>query len=300
MPSLSYNQVQQISSHNSYDGNGPKNNIEVQFEMGVRSFELDLHTSAVPGNWDIYHFVPPADFVADLKNGLAILKSLHDSKTDHEVVTVWLELKDDWEETGHMPVDLDNCIAEGLPNLIYHPADLRSAAPGASNLREVVNLKGWPTLESLESKFIFVLMGNDAAVEQYLTDMGNNGLCFAAPEDDLLEKLNPGIGGGRWLDSIFFNCHNNDGEATPREVHHCGFVSRIWRVDDQEEYAFAINSKAHHIATDHVTRDLFLPRLVDARGNPFRPFDHYLVDTNAGSSPLIEAKKGSDFSGREK
>jgi hypothetical protein len=114
-------------------------------------------------------------------------------------------------------------------------------------------------------------MGNDTAGQQYLESRGLLGSCFVASEDDLTLKLNPGLG-NIWLNSIFFNCHNSDGLEVPQAVYQGGLVSRIWRIDDQDEYDFALSSKAHHIATDHVTRDLFSPRLLDSGGNFFRPF----------------------------
>jgi len=270
---LRYNEVQQISSHNSYDNNGPKDNIEVQFDDGVRSFELDLHNSIEPRNWDVYHDFPPADFVRSLKAGLAKFKALHDRFPNHEIVTVWLELKNSWADNGHLPSDLDARIDEDLGHLVFRPTDLVSQAHGAESLREVVKHTGWPTLEDLRGKFMFVTMGNDPAGKTYLETVGWNGSCFVAPEEDVIEKLSPGPGNEVWLNSVFFNCHNNDGAEAPQMVWHHGLVSRIWRVDDQDEYDFALSSKAHHIATDHVTHDLFNPRLIDSEGNCFRPFD---------------------------
>jgi hypothetical protein len=266
-----YNLVQQISSHNSYDNNGPKDDIATQFRMGVRSFELDLHISNEPANWGIYHVFPPGDFVKDLRDGLAQFKALHSQFPNHEVVTIWLELKDDWAGNGHRPPDLDSRISQDLPEMVYRPRDLSASTANATNLRDTIRLTGWPTLESLRGKFLFVMMGNDQANFQYLAMFGKNGCCFAAPEEDLEKKfdLNPG---DPWSNSIFFNCHNIDGLQVPQRVYRSGLVSRIWRVDDQGEYDFALSSMAHHIATDHVTRDLFSPRLVDAAGNPFRPF----------------------------
>src|SRR5437868_4514185 len=119
---LRYNEVQQISSHNSYAKNGPKGNIEQQFEAGVRSFELDIHAEGEAGNWLVYHFVAGGDFVQNLRQGLIKFKRIHDKFPQHEVVTVWLELKNNWHSGGHSPSDLDSLISETLPNLAFAPS----------------------------------------------------------------------------------------------------------------------------------------------------------------------------------
>src|SRR5262249_21825532 len=241
-----YNEVQQISSHNSYDDNGPKDNIETQLAMGVRSFELDLHNSDQRANWDVYHVTPifsGGDYIDNLRGGLAKFKKYHDEHPNHEVITIWLELKDDWKAGGHEPRDLDARLDEELPGLIYRPAAILASAPGASNLREAVRRAGWPTLEALRGQFRFVMIGNCKPGARYLYDVlgyqgsvadghegyrGNRNV-FAAPEDDLRGKLNLKPG-DNWLNSIFFNTHNTDGIATPLAIVRSGFVARIWRI----------------------------------------------------------------------
>ncbi len=284
---LRYNQVQQLSSHNSYDDNGPKDNIETQLARGIRSFELDLHNDAAAGNWSVYHVThvfSGGNYIDNLKGGLAKFRKYHNEHPNHDVITIWFELKDDWKGDGHNPADLDATIDASMGGLIYRPAMLKQGAPGASNLRDAIRRVGWPELDSLGGKFIFVMMGNDKANERYLYDVlgydggfrdghqgyvGNRNI-FAAPEDNVLAKLNLKPG-DNWLNAVFFNCHNNDGLNIPAAVYRAGFVSRVWRIDSQAEYNVALASKAQHIATDHVTRNLFLPHLVDGSGRPFRP-----------------------------
>jgi len=140
-----------------------------------------------------------------------------------------------------------------------------------ASLREAIRKNGWPVLRDLRGEFIFVLMGGDDSSEAYLRDQGRNGTCFAAPEEKILEKINVPAD-SPWQNSIFFNCHNLDGAAAPRAVFDNGFVSRIWRIDDQGEYDFAMSSLAHHLATDHVTQDLFRPLLTHSNSQPFSPF----------------------------
>jgi hypothetical protein len=265
---LKYNQVRQLSSHNSYDGAGPKGDLRAQFENGTRSFELDLHVAA-PHHWDVYHVFPPGDYIANLTDGLHQLRRLHDDVPTHEVVTVWLELKDGGRSRSHEPADLDRTVKTLVGDLVFGPAHL-SAGHAGESLRGVIASRGWPLLESLKGRLLFVLMGDDEAAAEYSLSLRLNALCFAAPEHDIVGKvLRPGQ---EWSNAVFFNCHNTDGSDSPLLVHQLGLVSRLWRVDSQREYAFALSCRAHHVATDHVTSDLFLPRLVDKNGRPFAPF----------------------------
>lgn len=266
---LKYNQIRQISSHNSYDSNGPKGNVAAQYAMGTRSFEFDLHLSGNAGDWDVSHYGGHGDYVRTLRDGLAQLAALHAQHPGHDSITVWLELKDDWRSDGHSPTDLETAIQSLLPGVVYTPGALRAGKPPTTSLREVVDQSGWPTVSQLKDKFIFVTMGNDDAGAAYIASRQVQAMCFVAPEDDLEEKLARPT--RTWAESVFFNCHNNDGAMVPREVYRRGYVSRIWRVDDQQEYDFAMGSLSHHIATDHVTEDLFIPRLVED-GRPFATF----------------------------
>src|SRR6478672_5007140 len=91
--SLRYNQVQQLSSHNSYAPNGPKDNIQTQFQSGVRSFELDIHRGRNAGEWKVYHILPFGNFVSDLREALLLFRQIHRANPSHEVITIWLEVK---------------------------------------------------------------------------------------------------------------------------------------------------------------------------------------------------------------
>jgi hypothetical protein len=265
---LRYNEIRQISSHNSYNDAGRKPCLPAQFQSGVRSFELDLHPQRDTDNWQIFHFLPWADYVQDLKSALALFNTIHTDNPDHEVITIWLQV-DQWT-AGHLPADLNRLIDHELPSIVYTPREFALRNPNANNLREVVKTNGWPRLDALKNKFIFVIMGSDKTSAEYLAKTKMAGICFAASENRACEKLNP-LPDSPWLNSIFFNCHNTDGISGPRAIYQAGYVSRIWRVDNQCEYNLALDSLAHHIATDHVTKNLFRPLLQNSNGKPFLP-----------------------------
>jgi hypothetical protein len=90
-----YNEARQMSSHNSYDGDGPKDDYDTQLEKGVRSFEVDLHLSDQHSNWDVYHTTnvfSGGDFTDNLIGFLRRMRQWHDAHPNHEVITLWLEI----------------------------------------------------------------------------------------------------------------------------------------------------------------------------------------------------------------
>jgi hypothetical protein len=93
--STGYNEARQMSSHNSYDGDGPKDDYDTQLEKGVRSFEVDLHLSDQHSNWDVYHTTnvfSGGDFTDNLIGFLRRMRQWHDAHPNHEVITLWLEI----------------------------------------------------------------------------------------------------------------------------------------------------------------------------------------------------------------
>ncbi len=322
---IRYNEVRQISSHNSYDecGSNPlycahKPDLPQQADLGVRSFEIDIHQGGLGwgdsphSDWDVYHIGGGSgDHCGHLSQCLAKLRIWHDGHPNHDVITVWIELKSQWEVGGHHPVDLDNNrLEQDLRGLLYTPGDLLRNCPGAATLQDAVTNCGWPTLESLRGKFIIVLMGDDQRqLANYLDDVnqyrggygvGNNGyhgnkICFVAPDISTYEAREIDqeyrATSGRtvsWHNAVFFNIHNAASEvwasgnnlwAPARIVFQRHLVSRAWRIDNQNEWAQARINLAHHLATEHVAQELFTPRAVDVCGLPMEP----MVSTGRGS-----------------
>jgi hypothetical protein len=283
-----YNEVQQISSHNSYDDGGffgvqkRKGNLRQQADAGVRSFELDIHNGQLLGDspsedWDVYHSGGGrGNYIGSLSEGLDSLRAWHDNHRNHEVITIWLELCDDWKDGGHMPGNLDNLLLIKLGSFAYCPQYLLYANARPGTLKEAVlnNGNGWPFLDDLRDKFIVVLMsGDDRRVASYLESRDTHGVCFAAPSNLIPGKVLKGPEES-WGNAVFYNVDvHSAGDA--KFVYEHGFVSRVTDdggVDNQRDWQTAINNLAHHVATDNIHSDILEPRLVDDRGNPFRPF----------------------------
>jgi hypothetical protein len=176
-----------------------------------------------------------------------------------------------WEAgSGHSPPDLDNNrLEKDLKGLIFSPNDLLQRCPVSPTLQASVRRCGWPTLDSLKGKFIIVLHGDDEQAARYLTDVnqyqggpevGNNEyrgnkVSFVAPDMTTREVISD----AKWVNAVFFNVHNTDGLELSKLVYDKGMVSRIWRIDNTFEWLQARANKAHHIATDHVSQERFVP-----------------------------------------
>jgi hypothetical protein len=147
---LRYNFVQQKSSHNSYD---KELSLTEQLELGIRSIELDIHITkgqqdALADDWYVFHIDAPflrSTNCETLSLCLQELQAFHEANPNHEVITVWVDLKDDFN-TGHSPEALDAVLTESIES-IFTPEQLLSSCDGATTLRDAV--RGgcrWPTL----------------------------------------------------------------------------------------------------------------------------------------------------------
>jgi hypothetical protein len=283
-PGLRYNQVRQISSHNSYDRCGlnplrcsPKGSLEQQADVGVRSFELDLWSQGrgpgaadpPPADWAVFHATNMrhgGDHCERLSQCLQKLRGWHEAHPGHEVITLWLELKRGWSN-GHSPAELDRRLQAQLGDTMLRPPQLMARCPRARSLQEALRSCQWPTLDELRGKVLVVLMGNNRAARDYLetVDGGRSRPCFVAPE-----LAGSGASTLRdWPGAVFFNLHNTDGMAGARLAFSENLVSRVWRLDGTSEWQEAREGRAHHLATDAVMADLQEPRAVDRCGQPF-------------------------------
>ncbi|HXC06525.1 MAG TPA: Ca2+-dependent phosphoinositide-specific phospholipase C, partial [Bacteroidia bacterium] len=175
--SVRYNEVQQLSSHNSFTPHRYKPDIRVQADSGIRSFELDIHARAFGRHaypskvWKVYHLTHRKSreiYGHTLNDFLLKFSQWHQQHPNHEVITIWIQLRGGWDKLGHNPATLDTVFLTALPSgTVYTPADLLASNPSASNLQEAA-AGGWPELSKLSGKFLIVLTGNVQACEEYL------------------------------------------------------------------------------------------------------------------------------------
>lgn len=239
-----YNEVRQKASHNAYQRD--ESIIDQLVYHRVRTIEYDLHTNygdplfklqaAPDGDWLVYHHI--ADMNTNFKlfsQALSQLKSFHEMVPDHEVVTVFFDISFDEK---HTPQDFDDLITSYIPKeWIFTPADLLESCPGAASLKDAAGSCGWPYLDDLRGKFIFV-----PTEGSYAGDNRENALdmiCFVT-------------GGFQDPESVFFNMEYAENDTLPAEVYNAGFVSRVYYADSAEKFADAENQKANLIAINEI------------------------------------------------
>ncbi|HEX5749333.1 MAG TPA: Ca2+-dependent phosphoinositide-specific phospholipase C [Archangium sp.] len=253
-----YNEVRQKSSHNSYQR--AEALLDQLVYHRVRSLELDIHNgksgwSKVTGNWFVYHtdIIDNGTTCHRLSDCLDELRAFHLANPNHEVVTLWVDLKDGFE-SGRMPQDLDNRITAHLPaSWLFKPSDVMAACPGATSLQAAVTGGcGWPSTSALEGRFIIALTGGDVSSStSKLNTYVSNGstatsrVAFIAP--DLTSA--PAIGSRSY--AVFFNLENANATLAS-SVYPAGFISRVWGVNDSASWSRAVSASANHIATDKV------------------------------------------------
>lgn len=181
--SLRLNEIQLLATHNSYKklgspiakfiiGLGDKveaealkyenNPLTDQLNHGIRSFELDLRYRKV--DFEVIH-APLADNSSTApKFDLALEEILMWSghNPGHIPIMILLELKGDWmfldpalSDFGEKELSaLDDLIRETLGSKLFTPGDI--TAPGET-LNQAVREKGWPLLNDVRGKVIFIL-----------------------------------------------------------------------------------------------------------------------------------------------
>jgi hypothetical protein len=245
---LRYNEVRQKSIHNAFQ------RLEGLYDQvvfwGGRSLELDLHRSA--GDWKIYHFLlDPQTSVERLSDALKIFWGMNNVLPNHEVITVFLDIKDPFN-VKNSPRRLDALIRDHLAGAVYTPRHLARRAKSQVNLQGVVHAARWPLLNDLRGRFVFVLTGPMTQLNQY--DQGPHSpsgpVAFIAPE---LKKVRDTA---RFPGAVFFNLN---GAAARRELgpklFAQGFVSRSYYLDSAFRWRHALRYQIHHMATDKVNEE---------------------------------------------
>jgi hypothetical protein len=261
---LRFNEVYQKAIHNSYERD------EALFDQlvyhRVRALELDIHVGKwtwpdVAGNWYVFHENGPVlneTTCHRLTDCLADLAQFERAVPDHEVVTVFIDLKDDWDNAGHRPDDLDAVLEAGLgPERIFAPSDFLKRCPAASSLREAATQCGFPTLDELRGKWIFALTGGSACDDgSPLAEYGGGAgrAAFIAP--GLTDTCTLADAASR-PEQIFYNGDFGQIDAA-EEVEAAGLMMRIYKggldggLDDVTSWSSAAAKKAHFLATDKV------------------------------------------------
>jgi len=194
MRSLRMNQIQTIATHNSYHVRPPAalyslvrraNSetgewdyshapLDVQLDRGVRSFELDVHNIA--SGFEVFH-LPHLDETTTCRKFTACCELIKDwslKNPRHVPIIVLVEIKDEAVQLSSKirPIDekaLDRLDAEIRsvlgPDDLITPDDVRG---DASTLEEAITIRGWPLLDDVRGKIMFILHEGGSNREMYV------------------------------------------------------------------------------------------------------------------------------------
>jgi hypothetical protein len=256
-----YNEVRQKGSHNSYQRGEPTAD-QLIFHR-IRALEFDVHNS-FPNPWAIYHswYDKHTRRCNNLGNCLKELLAFHRAVPNHEVVTVWLEMKDGISNSAwfHTPDFLDKTITKTIPpELIFKPADLLSGCSNSYCLQTALLEDGclWPKLSELRGKFIFVLMTpKNRRLQQYPGDSCKKAasrVAFVALQDITVQNSKK----FKFWPSVVFFSYNYKNRRMIDEVFRLGFISRVWmgRRDSTDDWRIIRNYPVNQIFTNRVNGD---------------------------------------------
>jgi hypothetical protein len=176
---LRMNQFQVKATHNSYHKTRwlfPQATqkytfkpLDVQLEsQGVRSFELDLHFDSGGKKFEVYHMNwDEGSTCKKFTDCLSTLKNWSDKHPLHQPLIVLLEAKDDGNgvDRDAYVAALESTISATWPReRLVTPALVQGSMP---SVREAIVKNGWPTLESVRGRAMFVLTGDGELRKTY-------------------------------------------------------------------------------------------------------------------------------------
>ncbi|MFC1890278.1 Ca2+-dependent phosphoinositide-specific phospholipase C, partial [Thermodesulfobacteriota bacterium] len=178
---LRINQIQCLGTHNSFHTTGDfcgipflqysHEPLDVQMEMGVRKFELDIHYNRGE-SLKVYH-IPFVDFRTTCEyfvGCLSLVKEWSDGHPGHHLLFVIVEPKDDFDAdkfTGHM-AEIDDEILSVWPlERIFTPDDLIGDGPYDTLIDAVLD-RGWPLMGAVRDHIMFVLWDSGALRDEYV------------------------------------------------------------------------------------------------------------------------------------
>lgn len=297
-----YNQVRAKASHNSYQRT---EGLSDQFAYWrLRSLELDLHNGndasgwpKLDGDWYVYHSSPfdVGSTVRTFEDALQVLAGFHAAVPDHEVCTIALDIKDNFDPT-HTPEQLDALINAALPGAVYTPADLLGTH---SNLQQSAGQ--WPRLADLRGKFVFILTtGNLDSPTSHLNQYVQNGATanirtgFVAPNISTVAQITA------FNYAVWFNLTMSAVGSLGPKIFAQGFMSRAYGANSSSDWQKAVTGKAHLIGTDKVNAEHDTwARTDNTHGWPFQGIE-FVVDPNTVEPGTIDGLrvKSGDFWGK--
>ncbi|MFT4551808.1 MAG: hypothetical protein ACI9S8_000429 [Chlamydiales bacterium] len=263
-----YNDLQMKAAHNSFDKGSLSSQLTFSksnpWEGGCLAVELDLvqnpKKSSSKDTWEfvLQHGSTYSPTSRSLPDALKEINKWSEREGDHLPITIHLDLKETcfYGNDRNFAKKLDFVIEKVIPRRkIITPSEIKQ---NKQSLQESVQSTGWPKIEDIKGKFIFVITGADTDLKvanrrtAYLNESNkNNHLAFVDMDQRaitsldqalLLEKnrifLNVKLGSKNWKKLVT--------QAQKEKL-----VTRIWKANTPEQWDQCIDS-VNIIATDKI------------------------------------------------
>jgi hypothetical protein len=242
---LRYDEVRQKSAHNSFQRDEAL--IDMMAVHRVRSLEFDIHVGDAAGEWFVYHtaVIDEDSQCRTLAQCLGQVAALHTVIPEHEVITLWVDLKDGFDGE-HGPEELDAALMAAFGARLVTPGELIAGCAGATSVQSAVTTAGcaWPELAALRGRVLVALTGGGGDLDAYVGSDAGARAAFVAPgiaSDELAGHPEAAI----------INLEFGD-VGLAAVVGAAGLVSRVWTVDDEDAWEAAVAAGVHHLATNQV------------------------------------------------
>ena len=264
------NEIQMLASHNSYKLKGSKlgkffirlfkNKKEAdqleyeyltltnQLNLGIRSFELDIRYRK--NNFETIH-VPLVDNASNALNFQLALDEINlfsSRNTNHLPIIVILEIKDDFNFLDFNLKKIDNNKLKQLNNIILNTFTNNLIKPkdiiqNNLSINESVNKYGWPNINNLLGKVMFVIHASKYAKMYNNIYLPNDANLFISGYIDDVDNKDVSI-----------IIHNNLDVESIKKVVAKNLLVRT-RIDENLSYninnfTLAINSNAQILTSD--------------------------------------------------
>jgi hypothetical protein len=296
---IKLNEVQMLASHNSYKKTGPalgrffvglgENfdearalkygylSLTYQLENGIRSMEWDVRLRHE--QFEITHvpIVDNSSVAPTVQLALEELSLFTEHNPNHLPIIIILEIKSDWMMLDPALKDinneelkqLDQLLEDTLGNFLYRPSDFIHDMQeihqfeSTLSMSEVIKNYGWPSIQSLLGKYLFVIHASGYTTPYYEQDTSfNSQAMFLSVYASQIERP-----------YASFVVHNTPDVEIIRPLVNQNFIVRT-RIDsnlifEQSRFQTAIESGAQILTSDFTIgrSDLSRERMITLETN---------------------------------
>ena len=269
--SIKLNDIQILASHNSYKKKGSAlgkffiglgdsfeeanalkygyRNLTDQFDSGIRSMEIDLRLRKTSFVLTHVPLVDNSSVAPDFSMALEEIKLFSDNNPNHIPIIMLMEIKDDWmildhalQQIGPEQLEtLDQLLMDKLGDTLFKPSEMLETG---KSIMETITTTGWPSVQSLLGKVIFVLHPGSFTTPYYELDqtLSTQAMFPGVYKDDVNQEY------------ATFVVHNDIDIPSISALVDQGFIVRT-RIDDylifeHDNYDNAILSGAQILSSD--------------------------------------------------